>query len=106
MKLRSGRIIGSIKNQVVEKNTPIKVFSNSVARQRKCSHYSCTLWNNDVCCICDDKRPIQKYGYIAYTNPELDDYTFVTRQHYYCKGCQNYIRFSRHMSKKISHDAF
>jgi hypothetical protein len=54
------------------------------------------LWNKNVCCICDDKRPLQKYGYIAYTNPNLDDYTYVTRQHYYCEGCKAYIRFARH----------
>ena len=100
MRLRSGRIIGEVKNTITGKNAVINVSPVDRMKSRKCCHHSCTLWNNDVCCICDDKRPIQKYGYIAYTTPELDEYTFVTRQHYYCKGCQNYIRFARHMSKK------
>ena len=61
--------------------------NGKVIASSKCSR-SCQLTTNRCCCACADKRP-HEATYIAYNNPNLQEVSFVKRNHYYCPGCKN-----------------
>lgn len=50
-----------------------------------CSH-RCEMWQG-YCCSCQDTRPHAKQ-YIAYNKASYDDYSIVSRAHYYCPTCK------------------
>ena len=62
-----------------------------------CSH-SCEMWQG-YCCSCQDTRPHSEQ-YIAYNKTNLDDYSIVSRSHYYCPTCKK--RCGQHELKKLN----
>ena len=70
MKLRSGR---------------------TITFDRTCGH-KCELWcsKTEGCCMCLDKRPDSEDGkYKAFNRSTLDQFTWVSRAHYYCATCKH-----------------
>ena len=62
-----------------------------------CSH-SCEMWQG-YCCSCQDTRP-HSDQYIAYNKASYDDYSIVSRAHYYCPTCKK--RCGQHEKKKLN----
>lgn len=52
-----------------------------------CSRAKLCNMNGRICCACYDRRP-KRNKYIAFNKSELKDYTFVSRDYYYCPGCK------------------
>ena len=100
MKLRSGRSYSVndekvmnevLDNEIVEVALILLELSQSKVEEKSaykecCGTEFCKNWF-EKCCHCADMREIDE-KYIAYNNPELNDFEHVKREYYYCSGCK------------------
>ena len=102
MKLRSGRSYSVndekvmnevLDNEIVEVALILLELSQSKYEEEEerrykecCGTEFCKNWF-ETCCHCADMREIDE-KYIAYNNPEMDDFEYVKREYYYCSGCK------------------
>jgi len=53
-----------------------------------CTHKKKCTTSTESCCECSDMRPIEEHGYKSYNKSFSDEFTIVSRHHYYCVGCK------------------
>ena len=53
-----------------------------------CTHKNKCTTSTESCCECTDVRPIEEHGYKSYNKRFSDEFTIVSRHHYYCFGCK------------------
>jgi hypothetical protein len=54
-----------------------------------CTHKNKCTTSLEKCCECSDMRPIEEHGYKSYNKRFSDEFTIVSRHHYYCSGCKD-----------------
>jgi hypothetical protein len=53
-----------------------------------CNHKKNCTTSVEKCCECSDIRPIEEHGYKSYNKRFSEEFTIVSRHHYYCFGCK------------------